>query len=137
MPLEAGKGQAAFKHNVATEVQAGKPAKQAVAIAYSEKERTGDTMAEGYSPIKGSITSLAEMNQANQRYNNQLEGETTFENTGDAAEPEFIYTVILKNGKRDDIKAPSARVANSIAENKYGYANISVAPQERLKKAAE
>lgn len=84
MPLEPGKSQAAFKHNVATEVQAGKPTKQAVAIAYSEKERTDDEMAEGYAPIKGTISSLAELNAANQRYNNQLEGETTFENTGDA-----------------------------------------------------
>ena len=37
MPLETGKSKAAFSHNVATEVKAGKPQKQAVAIAYSEK----------------------------------------------------------------------------------------------------
>jgi hypothetical protein len=35
MPLETGPvGSAAFKHNIATEVKAGKPQKQAVAIAY-------------------------------------------------------------------------------------------------------
>lgn len=37
MPLEKGKSKAAFSHNVSTEVKAGKPPKQAVAIAYSEK----------------------------------------------------------------------------------------------------
>ena len=38
MPLEKGKSKKAFSHNVATEVKAGKPIKQAVAIAYSEKK---------------------------------------------------------------------------------------------------
>ena len=36
MPLETGKSKAAFSHNVATEMKAGKPQKQAVAIAYSK-----------------------------------------------------------------------------------------------------
>ena len=36
MPLETGKSKAAFGHNVATEMKAGKPQKQAVAIAYSK-----------------------------------------------------------------------------------------------------
>jgi len=35
MPLEKGKSKEAFSHNVATEIKAGKPQKQAVAIAYS------------------------------------------------------------------------------------------------------
>jgi len=45
MPLEKGKSEAAFSHNVKTEMNAGKPQKQAVAIAYSEKrgdKRTKD-----------------------------------------------------------------------------------------------
>lgn len=36
MPLESGSSKAAFSHNVATEVEAGKPQDQAVAIAYSK-----------------------------------------------------------------------------------------------------
>lgn len=36
MPLMKGKSRAAFSSNVATEERAGKPPKQAVAIAYSE-----------------------------------------------------------------------------------------------------
>jgi len=36
MPLEKGKSKEAFSHNVATEMKAGKPQKQAVAIAYHE-----------------------------------------------------------------------------------------------------
>ena len=42
MPLETGKSEAAFKHNVEAEVAAGKPQKQAVAIAYSE-QRAADS----------------------------------------------------------------------------------------------
>lgn len=37
MPLERGKGKKAFASNVKAEVAAGKPQKQAVAIAYSEQ----------------------------------------------------------------------------------------------------
>lgn len=37
MPLESGKSKAAFKRNVSAEVHAGKPIKQALAIAYSKK----------------------------------------------------------------------------------------------------
>lgn len=36
MPLEHGKSPEAFSHNVKAEMAAGKPQKQAVAIAYSE-----------------------------------------------------------------------------------------------------
>lgn len=35
MPLETGSSREAMSHNIATEVKAGKPQKQAVAIAYS------------------------------------------------------------------------------------------------------
>ena len=37
MPLKKSKSKSAFKSNIRAEVRAGKPAKQAVAIAYSEK----------------------------------------------------------------------------------------------------
>lgn len=37
MPLSKSAGKAAFRKNVAAEVKAGKPVKQAVAIAYSVK----------------------------------------------------------------------------------------------------
>lgn len=37
MPLIKSTGKKAFDKNVGTEVKAGKPVKQAVAIAYSEK----------------------------------------------------------------------------------------------------
>lgn len=39
MPLKKGKSKAAFKSNIKTEIAAGKPQKQAVAIAFSEKRR--------------------------------------------------------------------------------------------------
>ena len=40
MPLQKGKSAKAFKANVRAEVNAGKPVKQAVAIAYSIKRRS-------------------------------------------------------------------------------------------------
>lgn len=39
MPLMPGKSKAAFGHNVAAEMHAGKPQDQALAIAYSEKRK--------------------------------------------------------------------------------------------------
>lgn len=39
MPLILGKSKKAFSHNVAAEIDAGKPQKQAVAIAYSQKRK--------------------------------------------------------------------------------------------------
>lgn len=38
MPLEHSASKKSFEHNIAKEIAAGKPAKQAVAIAYSEKK---------------------------------------------------------------------------------------------------
>jgi hypothetical protein len=43
MPLIKSKSENAFKKNIATEVKAGKPVKQAVAIAYSEKRAAKKT----------------------------------------------------------------------------------------------
>jgi len=37
MPLDKGKSKKAFEHNIKAEIKAGKPVKQAVAIAYAEK----------------------------------------------------------------------------------------------------
>ena len=39
MPLSTGTGKEAFRKNVKTEIEAGKPQKQAVAIAYAQQRR--------------------------------------------------------------------------------------------------
>ena len=45
MPLEQSSSEKAFTHNVTAEINAGKPQKQAVAIAYSVK-RANDNVPE-------------------------------------------------------------------------------------------
>lgn len=40
MPLKSGKSKGVFKSNIKAEVKAGKPKKQAVAIAYSMKRKS-------------------------------------------------------------------------------------------------
>ena len=40
MPLIKSKSTKAFKHNVKAEIKAGKPKKQALAIAYSVKRKS-------------------------------------------------------------------------------------------------
>ena len=40
MPLRKGRSKATLKANIRTEVKAGKPVKQAVAIAYSQQRRS-------------------------------------------------------------------------------------------------
>jgi hypothetical protein len=45
MPLDKSKSPRAFQKNISTEVKAGKPVKQAVAIAYAvagKKKKTGE-----------------------------------------------------------------------------------------------
>jgi len=43
VPLKKSTSAKAFKENIKTEVKAGKPVKQAVAIAYAEKRAAGKT----------------------------------------------------------------------------------------------
>ena len=43
MPLKKSTSKEAFKSNVSAEVKAGRPVKQAVAIAYSEKREAAKT----------------------------------------------------------------------------------------------
>ena len=47
MPLIKSAKPAAFKKNIKTEIKAGKPVKQAVAIAYSEKNAAKKTTSKG------------------------------------------------------------------------------------------
>jgi len=47
MPLKKSTSKAAFESNVRAEVNAGKPVKQAVAIAYSEKREAAHDCAAG------------------------------------------------------------------------------------------
>ena len=61
MPLKKGTSKEAFSHNVKAEIAAGKPQKQAVAIAYSE-QRTAEDCACGL--MSGKYVSGAERSKA-------------------------------------------------------------------------
>ena len=52
MPLQSGKSNAAFSHNVEVEVEAGRPQKQAVAIAYSKRREASDDLAAAQAALK-------------------------------------------------------------------------------------
>ena len=43
MPLQKSSSKKAFKENVRAEIKAGKPQKQAVAIAYTKRSQSGRT----------------------------------------------------------------------------------------------
>jgi hypothetical protein len=47
MPLKKSASPKAFKENIKTEVKAGKPVKQAVAIAYSEARAAKKSLTKG------------------------------------------------------------------------------------------
>ena len=51
MPLESGQSKEAFSHNVKAEMKAGKPQKQAVAIAYAKKRGDSGAVA-ALDPVK-------------------------------------------------------------------------------------
>ena len=52
MPLSSGKSKAAFSHNVEVEIAAGKPQKQAVAIAYSKKREATDELTQAQAELR-------------------------------------------------------------------------------------
>jgi hypothetical protein len=47
MPLQKSTSKAAFSHNVGAEMKAGRPQKQAVAIAYSVKRKAAQSHKHG------------------------------------------------------------------------------------------
>jgi hypothetical protein len=55
MPLSSGKSAAAFSHNVEVEINAGKPKKQAVAIAYSKTREASDDLAAARAELKAAV----------------------------------------------------------------------------------
>jgi hypothetical protein len=62
MPLKHSTSKAAFSENVKAEMNAGKPQKQAVAIAYSEKRDAAHDCAAGL--MSGKYVSGAERSKA-------------------------------------------------------------------------
>jgi hypothetical protein len=78
MPLEKGSSREAVSRNIKTEIAAGKPNKQAVAIALSEAGLSNKD--ETYHPVNA--MTLADLQQANRKRWEQPGG-SMFRNTGD------------------------------------------------------
>ena len=53
MPLKKGYSEDTFKENIRKEVKAGKPVKQAVAIAYSQKRTAEKAAGKAVTPTRG------------------------------------------------------------------------------------
>lgn len=53
MPLSKGYGKETFKENIRKEVKSGKPVKQAVAIAYSQKRAAEKSAGKAVTPTSG------------------------------------------------------------------------------------
>jgi hypothetical protein len=65
MPLEKGSSKAAISRNIATERSAGKPEKQAIAIAMSEAGKSRD---EAPTAMPTTAMSVADINKKNEEY---------------------------------------------------------------------
>jgi hypothetical protein len=75
MPLEKGSSQETISHNIATERNAGKPEKQAVAIAESEARRTGhDAPAVTLNNAGGEHTKTEQENASSNAYPTGVSG---------------------------------------------------------------
>ena len=95
MPLIKSKSEKAFKKNIAAEVKAGKPVKQAVAIAYSTKRAAPKKMSDGGGMSKPDP--LARRIGANIAHKFPREGQTNFRNIPMGNHPES------SNAKRPDV----------------------------------
>lgn len=116
MPLLAGKSKKAFQKNAATEVNAGKPLKQSLAIAYSMKRHAeGKRMAYGGSvetPESDSPSSIAQAirNIKNKSAEPAQEEPDTFDENSDLSLFDDAETTELEPIESEEQKAPLTRI---------------------------
>lgn len=115
MPLEPGKSKEAFSHNVKTEMAAGKPQKQAVAIAYHE---AGEDEA-----LHQEIEPGLKSQDLNEKHAKFWEGD----------EHEGFEKVERSVAHEKGVRDPAA-VAAAIGRKKYGEAEMARKSAEGRKK---
>jgi len=108
MPLSKGKSQKAFSQNIRTEMEHGKPQKQAIAIAYSMKRRSGKKKAAGGAVESGS----PDMNYADGGMVDENDQEMLRKNRGNKAPHDDQWTdqptvAQARKPSRTPLSAPS------------------------------
>lgn len=98
MPLQAGNSRAAFEHNVRTEIEAGKPQKQAVAIAYS-KQKDGEAFDAGQRIRRKGYTHKMAKRLAESRYSNEQERREFLEGYDTPTRDADFYSLYEQDGK--------------------------------------
>lgn len=101
MPLIKSKSKKAFKKNVETEMDAGKPQKQSLAIAYSMKKRAKKKMAQG-----GMINDAESMKSAEQ--DNQMSPAAKKPNFTSPAMAEYMADKFAKGGMINEDESMSS-----------------------------
>lgn len=106
MPLETGSSREAMSHNIATEVKAGKPQKQAVAIAYSVAK-------------KDKIDDLIEKTDALER---RVDALTKKEDPPSKREPEYNEEAVNKAiaASKPKIGGKEAKLIHGLLKGRHG-----------------
>lgn len=106
MPLSSGKSEKAFKHNIKTEYEAGKPLKQSLAIAYSMKKKSKKMTEGGMAAMKGEQSEAKECDMCGGKGCEHCNEEMEHDRHDDAGEP-----MMAEGGQiTDNYNSPSTRM---------------------------
>lgn len=93
MPLSRGKSKKAFSHNVEAEMHAGKPQKQALAIAYSMQRRSKKM-------AKGGMASYPTLKDASYSHGGLVRNKKLHPGVGHNP-LKMVHAIINKRAKKD------------------------------------
>jgi len=135
MPLEAGKSEEAFSHNVKTEIAAGKPQRQAVAIAY--KQARGDMDDAKFGTLKKLLDEFFS-EEAKEPEHKKADGNNTYKvevRLKDESFPKsqsFVYRTITVSAESED--RAKALALSKVSGAGKSVTNIHRADEDRSAK---